>query len=167
MSGEGVSAGKESKKKKSFLGKVFRLAMFAATVYGAVTAFARVMRRLAGRLEEDNERSEKKRYLSFMSGRSLRLDGETLSAAEITAVAGGVELDLTGAELLDATSVCIRTLMSGVVIKVPPMVRVEVDDSVVLSGFVNLVPVYEKEGIPVIHLKLQSLLSGIKVEIKQ
>lgn len=166
MSGEGAIAVKEGKKKKSFLGKVFRLAMFAATVYGAVTAFAKAMRRLAGRLEEDNEGSEKKRYLNFMSGRKIRFDGETLSAAEITVMAGGVELDLTGAELLDTTSVSVRTWMSGVVIKVPPMVRVEVDDTVMLSGFVNLVPEYESKEISVLHLTVQGFLSGVRIEIK-
>lgn len=166
MSGEDVITGKESKKKTSFLGKVFRLAMFAATVYGAVMAFVRAMRRLTNRMEEDNEGNEKKRYMNFMNGRNIRFNGEVLSAVEVNAIAGGVELDLTEAELLEDMSVCVRALLSGVVVKVPPMVRVEVEDTKVLSGFVNLVPNYEKETLPVIHLEVQSLLSGVKVEMK-
>lgn len=166
MRGDGVIVVKEEKKETSFLGKAFRLAMFALAVYAAVTAFARVMCRLAGRLEEDNEGKEKKRYLNFMNGRNIRFDGEVLSTVEVNAVAGGVELDLTEAELSENMSVCVRALMSGVVVKVPPMVRVEVEDTEVLSGFVNLVPNYEKEDLPVIHLKAQSLLSGVKVEMK-
>lgn len=166
MNGEGIVVVKEEKKEKSLIGRLFRLAMFAVAVYGAVTALARVMLRLANRLEEDNEGSEKKRYLNFMNGRNLRFAGEKLSDVEVNAVAGGVELDLTEAELSEETCVCVRAFMSGVVVKVPAMVRVEVDDTDVLSGFVNLVPNYEKEDLPVIYLKVQSLLSGVKVEMK-
>ena len=56
--------------------------------------------------------------------------------------------------------------MARVVVKVPPMMRVEVDDTDVLSGFMNMVPNYENEELPVLHIKVQSLLSGVKVEMK-
>lgn len=164
MREEGIVVVKEEK--KSLLGRLFRLAMFAVAVYGAVTALAKVMVRLANRLEEDNDESESKRYLNFMNGRNIRFSGETVSEVEVNAVAAGVELDLTEAELSEDTEVCVRAMMSGVVVKVPPMVRVEVDDTDVLSGFMNLVPNYENEELPVVRIKVQSLLSGVKVEMK-
>lgn len=164
MREEGIVVVKEEK--KSLLGRLFRLTMFAVAVYGAVTALAKVMVRLANRLEEDNDGNESKRYLNFMNGRNIRFDGEALSDVEINAVAAGVELDLTEAQLSEETEVCVRAMMSGVVVKVPPMVRVEVDDTDVLSGFMNLVPNYENEALPVIRIKVQSLLSGVKVEMK-
>lgn len=164
MKEEGIVVVKEEK--KSLLGRLFRLAMFAVAVYGAVMTLAKVMVRLANRLEEDNDGNESKRYLNFMNGRNIRFSGETLSDVEVNAVAAGVELDLTEAELSEDTDVCVRAMMSGVVVKVPPMVRVEVDDTDVLSGFMNLVPNYENEELPVIRMKVQSLLSGVKVEMK-
>ncbi len=164
MREEGIVVVKEEK--KSLLGRLFRLAMVAVAVYGAVTALAKVMVRLANRLEEDNDENESKRYLNFMNGRNIRFDGETLSDVEVNAVAAGVELDLTEAKLSDDTEVCVRAMMSGVVVKVPPMVRVEVDDTDVLSGFMNLVPNYENDELPVVRIKVQSLLSGVKVEMK-
>ncbi len=145
---------------------LFRLAVFAATVYGAVTAAKKVMNRLANRLEVDNEGNEKKRYLSFLNGRTVAFDEETVSDIEVNALASGVEIDLTEAELSEYTEVCVRSVLSGVVVKVPPMVRVEADDADVLSGFMNLVPNYEEEDLPVIHVKVQSLLSGVKVEMQ-
>lgn len=166
MSGDGIVVVNEGRKEKSLLGRLFRLAMFAVVVYGAVTAVARVMLRLANRMEEDNDGSETKRYLNFMNGRNIRFQGEKLSEVEVNAVAGGVELDLTESELSEETDVLVRAFMSGVVVKVPPMVRVEVDDTDVLSGFMNLVPNYEHENLPVLRLKVQSLLSGVRVEMK-
>ena len=154
-------------KQKSFLGTLFRLAMFAVAVYGAVTAAKKAMARLTRRLEEDNDGNERKRYLSFLNGRTISFEDEYVTGIELNAVTSGVELDLTGAELSEDTEVCVRGLLSGVVIKVPTMVRVEVDDTDVLSGFMNLVPNYENEDLPVIRLKVQSLLSGVKVEIAE
>ena len=161
---EEVVAVKEEK--GCLLGCVFRVAMFAATVYGAVTAAKKVMNRLTNRLEADNEGNEKKRYLSFMNGKTVAYDGEVVSEIEMNAVASGVELDLTGAELSTYTEVCVRSVLSGVVVKVPPMVRVETDDTEVLSGFMNAVPNYEEEDLPVIYVKVQSLLSGVRIEMK-
>lgn len=162
MKEEGVVAVKEEK--CCLFRCLFRLAVFAATVYGAVTAAKKAMGRLANRLEAGNEGNEKKRYLSFLNGRTVALEGP-VSDIEVSAVASGVEVDLTGAELSEYTEVCVRAVMSGVVVKVPPMVRVEAEDVDVLSGFMNLVPNYEEEDLPVIHVKVQSLLSGVKVEM--
>jgi len=145
---------------------LFRLAMFAATVYGAVTAAKKVMTRLANRLEADNEGKQEKRYLSFFNGKKVGFEGEAVSGLEVYAVASGAEFDLTGAELSEYTEVCVRSMLSGVVVKVPPMVRVEVEDTDVLSGFMNLVPNYEEENLPVVHIKVQSLLSGVKIEMQ-
>lgn len=153
--------------KKSLFGRLFRLVMFAVTVYGAVTAAAKVMLRLSNRLEEDNEESGKKRYLNFMNGRNIRFANEKVSDVEINAAAGGVELDLTEAELARETTVFVRAFMSGIVVKVPPMVRVEAETSDVMSGFINMVPNYENKDLPVIHLTARSIMSGIRVEMKQ
>ncbi len=152
--------------KGCLLGCLFRLAVFAATVYGAVTAAKKVMKRLANRLEADNEENERKRYLSFLNGKTVSFDGEAVSVLEANAMASGVEIDLTGAELSEYTEVTVRAVLSGVVVKVPTMVRVEVEDTDVLSGFMNLVPNYEEEDLPVIHVKVQSLLSAVKIEMK-
>ena len=63
-------------------------------------------------------------------------------------------------------TVFVRAFMSGVVVKVPPLVRVEVKTTDVMSGFVNLTPNYERKDLPVICLTAQSIMSGIRVEMK-
>lgn len=156
----------DTKRSHSFIGGMFRLAVFAATVYGAVTAAKKVMARLAVKLEAENEDSEKKRYLNFMNGRTVCPADEAVSALEVNSVASGVEVDLTEAALSEETFVTVRSLFSGVVIKVPPMVRVEANDTDIVSGFMNLVPKYEAENLSVIYLTVQSLFSGVKVEMK-
>lgn len=157
---------KEAKKSNSFIGCMFRLAMFAAMVYGAVTAVKKAMARLAVKLEADNDGSEKKRYLNFMNGRNICPTDEKVSDIEVNSIASGVEVDLTEVELSEETFVTVRSLLSGVVIKVPSMVCVEVEDTDIVSGFINLVPKYENEDLPVLRLKVQSLFSGVKIEMK-
>lgn len=164
MREEGIVVVKEEK--KSFLGKLFRLAMFAVAVYGAVTAAKKAMTRLSRRLEEENEGSEKKRFLTFLNGRTVSLADETVAEIEMNTVASGVELDLSETELSGDEEICVRALLSAVVIKVPPMVCVEVDDTNIISGFMNLVPNYEQDILPVIHIKVQSLLSCVKIEMQ-
>ena len=93
MREEGIVVVKEEK--KSFLGKLFRLAMFAVAVYGAVTAAKKAMTRLSRRLEEENEGNEKKRFLTFLNGRTVSLADETVAEIEMNTVASGVELDLS------------------------------------------------------------------------
>ncbi len=164
MREEGLVVVKEEK--CSLFGRLFRLVTVAVAIYGAVMAVKKVMTRLSNRLEADNETSERKRYLSFLNGRTISFDEEPVSGVEVNVVASGVELDLTEAELSDYTELCVRSLLGGVVVKVPPMVRVEVDDTDVLSGFMNLVPQYENEELPVVYVKVQSLLSAVKVEMQ-
>lgn len=166
MREDGVVVVKEEKKERSFFGKLFRFAMFVVAVYGAITAVKGFMNRLAKKLEEENEGSESKRYLRFLTGEGVSLEEEEVTALELNVIAGGQELDLSEAILSEETFVTVRALLSGVVVKVPPMVRVEVDDTDVLSGFMNLVPKYEREDLPVLYLRVQSLLSGVKVEMK-
>ncbi len=152
-----------NEEKHSMFGCLFRLATVAATVYGAVTAAKQVTARLSRRLEEDNEGNEEKRFLACLQTREVCLEGEAVSDIDMTVVTACAELDLSDAKLSDETFVKIRALGSRVVVKVPAMVRVELEGKGVVCGFSNMVPAYEDEGLPVIYVDAESLGACVKI----
>ena len=76
-------------------------------------------------------------------------------------------MDVSGAELSPVTEVSVRVLMSGVILTVPPMVRVQVESKQVASGVVNLVPAYEKEEFPLIYVTVNSLMSAVRIQVRE
>jgi len=165
MSGEGIVVVKEEKKENGLLESLFRLAMFAITVYGAVTALAKVMVRLANRLEEDNEGNEKKRFFTCLGKRTICLEDEAISEIDVTVVAAGVEIDLSDADLSEETFLKVCTLGGNVVIRVPAMVRVNMEGKGAACGFSNMVPTYEDESLPVVYVDAESVGACLKIKI--
>lgn len=152
-----------TEKKSCLLGCLFRLAVFAATVYGALTAAKKVMVRLTRRLEEDNEGNAEKRYLVGLGTREIRVKDEEISDVDVTVVGGCTELDLSEAQLAEEVFVKIRVLGGKVVVKVPAMVRVDLSGKGVVCGFSNMVPTYEDEKLPIIHVDADSAGACLKV----
>ena len=154
----------EKEKKGSLFGGLFRLAVFAMTVYGMYTAAKKVTARLARRLEEDNEGSGEKRFFTCLKAREICLEDE-VSELDVMTVAGCAEVDLCSAELSDETLVRVRTLGGTVVVRVPAMVRVEVTGNGKVCSLSSRVPAYEDTSLPVIYLEADSLVANVKIEI--
>ena len=151
------------KKKCCLLGCLFRLATVAVAVYGAVTAAKKVLARLSRRMEEDNEGKEQKRYLVGLGSREICLEDEELTGADLTVIGGCAVLDLRDAKLSEMNFVKVRTLIGKVVIKVPPMVRVDLDGSGIICAFSDQVPSYENESLPIIYVNAESFGACVKV----
>lgn len=155
------------KEKRTLFGKLFHLAVVAATIYGAVKAMAAFVRRLTRKAEEDNPWSDRKRYMAIGSEKNLSLSGEKLTSAEVYGVGGAIQMDVSEAELSPVTEVSMRVFMSGVILTVPPMVRVQVESKQVASGVMNLVPAYENEELPLIYVTVNSLMSAVRVQVRE
>lgn len=149
--------------KSSLFGCLFRLATVAVAIYGAVTAAKKVLTRLTRRLEEDNEGSEAKRYLVGLCAREICPEDETVSGVDLTVAGGCGVLDLQDAELSDEVFVKVRALGGRIVIKVPAMVRVNLEGKGVVSGFSNQVPSYEKETLPMVYVNAEGVGACVKV----
>ena len=156
-----------TKEKRTLFGKLFHLAVVAATIYGAVKAIAAFVRRLTRKVEEDNPWCDKKRYLSIGSEKNLTLSGEKVSRAEVYGVGAAVQMDLSEAELSQVTELSVRVLLSGVILTVPPMVRVQVESKQAASSVVNLVPAYENEELPLIYVTVNGLVSAVRIKVRE
>lgn len=145
--------------------KAFRVLTVIAVVYGAIQLVASLIMQYGKQLEMGNRDRSAKRYLSFMNGYSRKLKGEKVDSIKVTSIMGGVELDLTGAELAAHTQLDVCCVMSGVIIKVPPMVEVTDSAKSIMSGVANMVPRYHKEGLPVIHLTAKCVMAGVSIKV--
>lgn len=111
----------------------------------------------------------RKRVVAFMSGVVRR--GAWLVPARLRAVAimGGVELDMREATLTSREiEVYAVAVMGGVVVTVPPGVRIDADGSAVLGGFEDQL---EQAGstdpnAPVLRLRGFALMGGVEVKVK-
>lgn len=152
-------------KKNGVCGVLLKIILVLGMIHGALLALGKYMAKRARELEEGNEGQKKKNYMAFMSGKDIRIGREEVEKISIQSCMGGVNLDLTGAEIRRDMKIDIQATMSGVAIKVPPMVRVELDGTNVVSGFANMVPVYEAEELPTIRIYAECVMSGISVEM--
>ena len=146
---------------------LFRMATVAVAVYGAVTATKKVLARLSRRMEEDNEGSEQKRYLVGLGNWEICLEDEVITGVDLTVIGGCVELDLRDAKLSEMNFVKVRILGGKVLVKVPTMVRVDLDGSGVICGFSNQVPSYENESLPIIYVNAESFGACVKVVLDE
>lgn len=151
----------DNKQKNGFL----HLLTLVAAAYGLIQAIAALMMWEGKRLERESSGKPKKKFLNFMNGSTRKIKGEMVEKIELISVIGGTELDLTGCILAPVTEISVSAVMSGVVIKVPPMVEVQEDVRSIMGGVANLVPDYDREGLPVIRLDVESIMSGVTVKV--
>ena len=100
-----------------------------------------------------------------MNGKNIKIGNEQVEEIDIHSYMGGVELDLTNAYITQDMDIKIRSVMSGVNIKVPPMVRVILDGTNIMGGFANLVPNYEAEELPTVFVMAENVMGGIAVQM--
>lgn len=151
--------------KSSTLGTVVKTVVVLGAIHAGLVALGRYMSNKTKELEKDNEGQQSKKYMAFMNGKDIRISKEEVKEISIRCVMGGVNLDLTEAYIAEDMEIKIQAVMSGVAIKVPPMVRVKLDGTNIMGGFANMVPAYEKEDIPTITIDAESIMGGITVEM--
>ena len=155
----------EQTKKKGFFSGVLKIVCIVGAVYAAMVAIGKFVAKRCKELEERNAGQKNKKYLAVMNGHVVKIS-EPVEEISVRAYLGGVTLDLTEAELEEETQINITGVMSGVVIKVPPMVRVKLEGTNILSGFANMVPNYETENLPAVTVYAESVMSGIVAQME-
>lgn len=152
-------------KKTGKFGKVIKVLTIIGVIYGAFVALTRYMSKKSREMEQNNVGQTSKNYLAFMNGRNIKISKEPIEDISISAFMGGVDLNLTEAYITKDMDITIKAAMSGIHITVPPMVRVILDGTNIMSGFANMVPGYESEELPTIFLCADSVMGGVVIEM--
>lgn len=116
----------------------------------------------------DVKRARSRTYMAVMSGVVRR--GAWMVPKRIRAVAfmGGVELDLREA-IIDpqVTEISVLAVMGGVVVTVPPNVRLESDGFAVMGGFEDQLkqPASGDANAPVVRVTGFAMMGGVEVRV--
>ena len=113
------------------------------------------------------KRPRSRTYMAVMSGVVRR--GAWMVPKRIRAVAfmGGVELDLREAVIDPRTEISALAVMGGVVVTVPPNVRLETDGFAFMGGFEDQLkqPASGDPNAPVVRITGFALMGGVEVRV--
>ncbi|ABX40809.1 LiaF transmembrane domain-containing protein [Lachnoclostridium phytofermentans] len=103
---------------------------------------------------------------AVLSGRELRFDNEVFQGAMLSALLGGIELDLRNAIIRENVVIECKTILGGIDIYVPSYVRVVVNCNPILGGVDNktITPLGANEQTITIYLNATCVLGGIDVK---
>jgi len=140
---------------------VFKLGTWA----GMMAAAALVRRAMPSHGDEE---SDEVALVAVLNGIELESRARAFKGGSIFAWFGGVELDLTQAELAPGAQLSVNAILGGVAIKTPPSWRVESNVRAVAGG----VAVGERassaaEGAPVLALDGLALFGGVAVDAEK
>ena len=144
--------------KTLFAGLVLTVALSVVAVLGlrkAVPVFGG---------EDDAEFS----LLAAMGGVDFESRTQHLTEARATAFMGGVELDLSGAELAPGAYLTLRAVMGGMDVVVPAHWRVEVMARSVMGGIGNLTdPDSVVDDAPLLLVDALAVMGGIEIHAQE
>lgn len=103
-------------------------------------------------------------YSGVFSGCDVHWPAEPFRGANITAVFGGVDLDLRDAVFEGDVVVNATTIFGGADLQVPPHVRVKVTGTPVFGGVDNRADGPAAEGTPVLYLNASCVFGGIDIK---
>ncbi len=101
----------------------------------------------------------------LFSGRRIVSTAHAFRGGSATAVFGGIEIDLTGAEIEGTAELEAVALFGGVDIQVPAGWRVLVDGPAIFGGHENNVPAPGDPDAPVLRVAATAIFGGIEVKI--
>lgn len=115
-----------------------------------------------------DEQSETFALVAAMDGVSFTSKADPFRSGSATAVAGGIEIDLTGATCVATATLDLTALAGGIDVEVPDDWRVEMRPKVVLGGTDNRTdPDGAGEDAPVLVVDARAYLGGISVRAKR
>ena len=97
-------------------------------------------------------------------GSQRRTTSQRFRGGSLTAIMGGIEVDLRGAGIVDRAEVAVFTWWGGVEIKVPPTWRVEVSGLPVLGGWDDKTAHTAGPDAPVLVVHVTAIMGGLEIK---
>lgn len=102
-------------------------------------------------------------YYATFSGQEIHPRGDEFKGASLNAIFGGIDLNLSEAQIQKDTLINITSVFGGVDIKVPANVNVKVQGTSIFGGVDNKVKKYT-ENLPTIYVKAFCLFGGADIK---
>lgn len=136
---------------------IFKLGAWA----GMASAAAFVKRAVPSRGDED---SDELSLVAVFDGIELKSRAKAFKGGSMLAWFGGIEVDLSDAELAPEARLSVHTLFGGIAIKTPPNWRVESNAQALVGGVDTGTPAREDPDAPVLTLVGTAVFGGIAVD---
>ena len=101
---------------------------------------------------------------AFLSGTSTKNNAKDYTGARMTAVMGGIEMDLSHAEIKNEAVLNVFVMMGGIELRVPENVIVKNRASVVLGGIEDKTRPTDSKHNPVLFIDGSILMGGVEVK---
>lgn len=108
--------------------------------------------------------SEREDVTAVLSGSETKVQSKDFKASRITAVCGGVTLDLREATIKKEATIDLFSLWGGIEIYVPKNVIVKNNTSVILGGVENNTAVDAGRDAPVLHVVGDVVMAGVEIK---
>jgi|APMI01.1.fsa_nt_gi predicted membrane protein len=101
---------------------------------------------------------------AILSGASNKNVSKNYTGAKITAVMGGVEMDLSHAQIKNHARLDVFVLMGGLELRVPEDVIVKNRSAVILGGFEDKTRPTEAKSAPVLYIDGSIVMGGVEIK---
>ena len=103
---------------------------------------------------------------AVFSGREIRVDNSGFTGADISALFGGIDLNLKNAVIQKNVTIDVKAVFGGIDILMPSNVRVVVDVTPILGGVENgtRTPLGADENTPTVFIRGTCLFGGVEVK---
>ncbi len=130
-------------------------------IFGSL--FSRKVEKAAKKINEKMKKNgeNKKQYTAVFSGQDVKLEGDTFNGAVVTAVFGGVELDLRGALILEDCVIDVCAVFGGIDIMLPEGVNVKRSATAIFGG-IDIEHENDKNGVTV-YIQGLCMFGGVDI----
>ncbi|MFQ3596947.1 MAG: DUF5668 domain-containing protein [Chloroherpetonaceae bacterium] len=108
-------------------------------------------------------------YYAVLGGSTQRISSSNFQGGSVTAVLGGVEIDLRDAVLLSTATLEVTAVLGGVEVRVPAHWQVEVSGTPVMGGIENRRPENKLANVsapldaPILRINATAVFGGIEI----
>ncbi len=101
---------------------------------------------------------------AFWWGAQRRTTSQQFKGGRLTAVMGGIEVDLRQAGIVDRAELSVFTFWGGVTLKVPPTWRVRTGGLPLLGGWDDKTEPPTDPNAPELFLRMTTIMSGVEIK---
>lgn len=105
-----------------------------------------------------------KEYTATFGENKVDMSNEVFDGADLTAVFGGVELNLTNSEIKDEQIINATAIFGGITIKLPQNVNVKVKSTPIFGGVDNKITNSKGDNIPTIYVNALCMFGGVDIK---
>lgn len=112
----------------------------------------------------DKNKTEKEEYCSTFSSQNLNFDGQSFSGTGVSAVFGGIKVDLTGAVITGDVVINASAVFGGVDIIVPLEYNVKVESNSIFGGVSTKRSTKPVDGAPTVYVNATCVFGGVDIK---